>query len=448
MEKTERECEGTQEECDLMDGFILKGDIGWSVSKDEMRTVSGGYLVCAEGVSLGVFEELPKEYRGLPLRDLTGKLIVPGLTDLHIHAPQYEFRGTAMDLELIEWLDRQTFPAEVKYGDTEYAERAYAVFADQMKKSATTRACIFATRHSESTKILMDHMEATGIVSFVGKINMDRNAPEELREDSVSSAADTVAWLESVRGKYERTFPILTPRFIPSCTDELMRSLAEIRREYALPVQSHLSENSAEMKWVRQLHPDCRQYWETYAKYGLWNERTVMAHCVWSDSRERQAMKDAGVTVVHCADSNQNICSGVAPVRVMLDEGLKVALGSDIAGGDHLDFFDVTASAIRASKARRMMDGWETPFLTVAESWYLATSAGAAYFGEKPGFAVGNPLHAMVLADDTLPAARPLTPAERLERAVYRRQEGAVRAVWSAGKKIYTADEKGQRSKP
>ena len=95
-----------------------------------------------------------------------------------------------------------------------------------------------------------------------------------------------------------------------------------------------------------------------------------------------------------------------------------------------------------------MMDGWETPFLTVAESWYLATSAGAAYFGEKPGFAAGNPLHAMVLADDTLPAARPLTPAERLERAVYRRQEGAVRAVWSAGKKIYTADEKGQRSKP
>ena len=125
-----------------------------------------------------------------------------------------------------------------------------------------------------------------------------------------------------------------------------------------------------------------------------------------------------------------------------------MALGSDIAGGDHLDFFDVTASAIRASKARRMMDGWETPFLTVAESWYLATSAGAAYFGEKPGFAAGNPLHAMVLADDTLPAARPLTPAERLERAVYRRQEGAVRAVWSAGKKIYTADEKGQRSKP
>ena len=151
-------------------------------------------------------------------------------------------------------------------------------------------------------------------------------------------------------------------------------------------------------------------------------------------------MKDAGVTVVHCADSNQNICSGVAPVRVMLNEGLKVALGSDIAGGDHLDMFDVVASAIRASKARRVLDNWQTDFLTVSEGWYLGTSAGAVYFGEQPGFAPGNPLHAIVLADDTLPQPHPLTPAERLERCVYLRQNGAVRAVWSAGRKVYTAE--------
>ena len=123
--------------------------------------------------------------------------------------------------------------------------------------------------------------------------------------------------------------------------------------------------------------------------------------------------------------------------QIILDEGVKVALGSDIAGGDHLDLFDVTAAAIRASKARRMMDDWSTPFLTVAEGWYLATSAGEEFFGEQPGFAAGNSLHAIVLADDTLPQPRTLTPAERLERAVYRRQEGAVQAVWSAGRKIY-----------
>ena len=107
-----------------------------------------------------------------------------------------------------------------------------------------------------------------------------------------------------------------------------MAFLGKLAAERDLPVQSHLSENGAEMDWVRQLHPDCRQYWETYKKYGLWNDRTVMAHCVWSDARERQAMKDAGVTVVHCADSNQNLCSGVAPVRVMLDEGVRWLLAA------------------------------------------------------------------------------------------------------------------------
>lgn len=150
-------------------------------------------------------------------------------------------------------------------------------------------------------------------------------------------------------------------------------------------------------------------------------------------------MKDAGVTVVHSADSNQNIMSGVAPIRVMLNEGVKVALGSDIAGGDHLNMFDVTAASIRASKARRILDNWNTDFLTVAEGWYLATSAGSEFFGEKPGFAPGNPLHAIVLRDDDLITTRPLTAFERFERCVYRRQKDAVQAVWSAGRKIFEA---------
>ena len=386
---------------------ILKGNIVSAPSLGRLDVTENGYLIAENGVITGVYPVLPEQYAGAAVEDCGDALIVQSFADLHLHAPQYPMLGMGMDLPLLDWLNAYAFPTEARFADPDYARTVYRQLAQELAAHGTTRVCMFSSLHTDATLILMAELERAGITGYVGKVNMDRNA---------------------------------APGVLEETTEESMRE--------TLPVQSHLSENSAEMKWVRQLHPDCRQYWETYAKYGLWNERTVMAHCVWSDSRERQAMKDAGVTVVHCADSNQNICSGIAPVRVMLDEGLKVALGSDIAGGDHLDFFDVTASAIRASKARRMMDGWETPFLTVAESWYLATSAGAAYFGEKPGFAAGNPLHAMVLADDTLPAARPLTPAERLERAVYRRQEGAVRAVWSAGKKIYTADEKGQRSKP
>ena len=126
-----------------------------------------------------------------------------------------------------------------------------------MKNSATTRACIFATRHRQATEILMDLMEETGLVTYVGKINMDRSAPDELVEESADmSAFNTFGWINDIAGKYKRTKPILTPRFIPSCTDDLMDQLREIQRAYNLPVQSHLSENKGEIEWVRELRPD------------------------------------------------------------------------------------------------------------------------------------------------------------------------------------------------
>ena len=390
---------------------ILKGNIISAPSPGRLDVTENGYLIAENGVITGVYPVLPEQYAGAAVEDCGDALIVQSFADLHLHGAQYPMLGMGMDRPLLDWLNAYAFPTEARFADPDYARTVYRQLAQELAAHGTTRVCMFSSLHTDATLILMAELERAGITGYVGKVNMDRNAaPGVLEETTEESMRETLRWLDAC-GDFKNIRPMLTPRFTPSCTDELMAFLGRLAAERQLPVQSHLSENSAEMKWVRQLHPDCRQYWETYAKYGLWNERTVMAHCVWSDSRERQAMKDAGVTVVHCADSNQNICSGVAPVRVMLD-------------------------------------GWETPFLTVAESWYLATSAGAAYFGEKPGFAAGNPLHAMVLADDTLPAARPLTPAERLERAVYRRQEGAVRAVWSAGKKIYTADEKGQRSKP
>ena len=296
---------------------------------------------------------------------------------------------------------------------------------------------MFSSLHREATLILMEELENAGITGFVGKVNMDRNGGKNLQETTEESISDTLRWLEECK-KFKYTKPMITPRFTPSCTDELMEALGKIASEQNLPIQSHLSENTGEIAWVAELHPDCSQYWQTYKKYGLWNEKTLMAHCVWSDSRERQAMKDAGVTVVHCADSNQNLASGVAPVRQMLTEGLQVVLGSDIAGGDHISMFDVTAASIRASKARRILDNWQQDFLTVAEGWYLATSAAAVFFGEKPGFAPGNSLHAIVVKDDDLPCVRPLTPMERFERCIYRRQKDAIQAVFSAGRKIYS----------
>lgn len=422
-----------------MENYILKGNLCYSEDQNHIRLVPNGYLVCVDGRSAGMFETLPERYASLPVVDYGDRLIIPGLIDLHIHAPQFAFRGLGMDMELLDWLNTYTFPEESKYAEMEYAQRAYSQFAAHLRRSATTRAGVFATLHLPATEYLMRELERSGLVSYVGKVNMDRNGlPGVLEETSEASMRDTLRWLDRCQDTC-RIHPILTPRFTPSCTDKLMEFLGRLAAERGLPVQSHLSENRAEIQWVRELHPDCEQYWETYAKYGLWNDRTLMAHCVWSDEWERQAMKNAGVTVVHCPDSNLNLCSGTAPVRTMLTGGVRVALGSDIAGGDHLDMFDVTAAAIRASKIRRMTDPAVPAPLTVAEAWYLATSAGAEWFGEQPGFAPGNALHAMVLSDSALPHGKSLTPAQRLERAVYRRQPNALRAVYSAGRKVFEA---------
>ena len=234
-----------------------------------------------------------------------------------------------------------------------------------------------------------------------------------------------------------------TPVYTISCdsasatlrSDELMAWLGRIANERNLPVQSHLSENTSEIELVRSLHPDCAQYWETYHKYGLWKRDTLMAHCVHSDEREREAIKAHGVTVVHCADSNTNLSSGVAPIRTMLDEGIKVVLGSDIAGGAHLSMLNVIQMSIRASKIKRIESEWTIPFLSVAEGYYLGTTAGAAYFGAKPGFQKGDKLHAVVIDDREYPDTERLTLRERFDRAVYIAEPKDIVAVYAEGKR-------------
>lgn len=224
------------------------------------------------------------------------------MTDLHIHAPQYTFRGTGMDLELLEWLETNTFPEEAKYKDILYANEAYAKFAKNLKHSSTTRACVFGTIHRRSTLVLMDHLEKSGLVTMVGKVNMDRNSPDELREGTQESAEETVEWMKDVQHKkYKNTLPILTPRFIPSCTDELLDMLKMVQMRYQIPVQSHLSENLSEIEWVKELCPHAEFYGDAYDHFGLFgaDAPTVMAHCVYSTEEEIQRMKENGVYVAH-----------------------------------------------------------------------------------------------------------------------------------------------------
>lgn len=405
-----------------MKDFVLKGDICYSRSQTELAAVKDGYLVCTDGKSGGVYKELPEKYRELPMTDYSGKLIFPGLIDLHIHAPQFVYRGTAMDLELMPWLSQQTFPEEARYQEKAYAEKAYAVFAEQMRKSATARVSMFSTVHPQATKILMEQMEKSGLVSYVGKVNMDREAIPELQEkDFAESARATRAWLDDVAGKFARTYPILTPRFIPSCTDELMGELQKIQEEYGIPVQSHLSENPGEIAFVKELCPQARFYGDAYDRFGLFGgkAKTIMAHCVYSGEEETALIKENGVFVAHCPASNLNISSGIAPVRRYLEKGIKVGLGSDVAGGHTESIFRAMTDAIQVSKMYwRLVDDTCRP-LTFAEAFYMATLGGGEFFGKAGSFEHDFEFDAVVLDDSAVPMVREMSVKERMERAAY-----------------------------
>ena len=402
--------------------FALRGDLCWSRDPQHLNTLRDGWLICVDGQSAGVFRSLPEKYANLPVEDWSGHLVIPGLVDLHVHAPQYTFRGLGMDLELLDWLDRHAFPEETRYADLEYARKAYIRFVDDMKRGPNTRACVFATIHAPATLLLMDLLEKSGLVAMVGKVNMDRNSPDTLREASPEAAEETTRrWLEDAAGRYERVAPIITPRFTPSCTDDLMARLGRLRREFGVPVQSHLSENRGEVALVQELCPWSKFYGDAYDRFGLFggDHSCIMAHCVLSGSEEIALMKERGVYVAHCPQSNTNLASGIAPVRRYLDEGLNVGLGSDVAGGSTLSIFRAMADAIQVSKLRWRLQEQSLAPLTAPEAFWLGTAGGGAFFGRVGSFDPGYELDAVVLDDSRTAPVLPLAVEDRLERAIY-----------------------------
>ena len=426
--------------------FVIKGNICHTVNPTSLDLHENAWVVCVDGISRGVFDRLPEEYSALPLFDYSDKLVFPGMVDLHVHAPQYAFRGMCMDLELMDWLNRYTFPEEEKYEDLQYAEKAYGMFVRALKHGATTRSCIFATRHRYATELLMKLMEESGLVSYVGKVNMDREASEALTEESADiSAYTTFGWINATKDKFKNTKPILTPRFIPCCTDKLMEELREIQMAYGIPVQSHLSESPGEIDFVKFLRPNNPFYGDSYNEYDLFGKnddlntdvKTVMAHCVWSTDDEVELMRKNGVYVAHCPASNMNLTSGIAPIRKYMDLGLNIGLGSDVAGGHSDSIFRAITDAIQVSKMYFRLVNEKYKPLVFSEAFYLATKGGGSFFGRVGSFEEGYELDAIVMDDSVLPHPQSLNLAERMERAVYLGLDTKnIAAKFVAGRKI------------
>lgn len=418
--------------------LILKGNIVFAETDKELTTIEDGYVVSENGVTIDVYCHLPERYQYAPVKDYGNSLIIPGLVDMHLHAPQFATRGVGMDMELIPWLNKYIFSEEAKYSDIEYASSVYNAFCAALKSGATTRACVYATLHAPATDILMQMLDNSGLVTYVGKVNMDRNCPDNLSEETCDSLTDTKDWIQRAKDAYKNTKPIITPRFVPTCTGELMNELGKLAIRYKVPVQSHLSENKHEIDWVKKLHPDLDTYSHVYHNFGLFGQiPTIMAHCVHLSDSEMDLIRNCDVYVAHCPQSNTNLCSGIAPVRRMLDKGLRVGLGTDVAGGFSISIFRAMSDAVQVSKLYSVLvDESQTP-LTLPEAFYMATKGGGSFWGNVGSFEPGYEIDAVVIDDSDMNELTPLNLSQRLERAVHLSNNINIRAKYVRGKPLH-----------
>ena len=415
---------------------VYKAHIIYTKQRERFEVLENGYIAVDEGRVQGIAAQ--REDLGCPnaeVVDFGNKLLIPAMNDMHVHAPQFHNQGIAMDLELLPWLENYTFPEETKFSNIDYAERIYRRFVYQLWKMGTMRAVTFATIHTESTRRLMELFKQAGMGAYVGKVAMNRNCPEALQEPVEEAVSGMLSLIEAYNNPQDLVRPIITPRFIPSCTPELLRACADIAQRYNLPVQSHLSENLGEIELVRQLEPDSDGYGDAYMRYGLFGQTpTIMAHCVWSDEKERLLMKEQGVLVAHCPTSNLNVASGMAPIRTYLNDGINVGLGSDVSGGHDISIFRMMVYAIQISKMHYQRNH-ALPFLSLSEAFWMATKAGGTFFGKVGSFEKGYDFDALVIDDNTLHPDE-YTTLQRLGRFIYIGDDRQIAHRFCQGKEI------------
>lgn len=418
---------------------IYKANILFTKVKDKFDIIPNGYIAVENGKVVGVYERLPESLCGAPATDFGDKLLIPAMNDMHVHAPQYRNQGIAMDLELLPWLDNYTFPEESKYADTAYAKRMYKLFVRDLWRNGTMRTVAFATIHRESTRLLMQLFQKAGMGALVGKVDMDRNCPPTLTQTVADAVSDNEQLIAEFDKEDALVRPIITPRFIPSCTPEMLRACGELAKKHNLPVQSHLSENRGEIAWVKDLEPESSSYGDAYFRYGLFGQTpTIMAHCVWTEGEELELMRRLRVMVAHCPTSNLNLSSGMATVRNFLQAGVPVGLGSDISGGHQLSIFKMMVYAIEVSKMQYCRDKSKA-FLTLPEAFWIATKSAGSFFGKVGSFENDYEFDALVIDDSELNHDN-YSLQHRLERFIYIGDDRHIVHRFCRGKEITLSD--------
>lgn len=343
---------------------------------DGLLDIPSGAVAHTDGTILDVgdVQDVLARYPGALVEDHGDRFIVPGFVDAHVHYPQIGMIASP-GLELLDWLERFTFPAEARFADDIHADRVADFFTDQLVDNGVTTACVYATVHPGSAEALFRQAQRKNLRIITGKVCMDRNAPDDLLDTPSSAVEDSVALLERWHGVGRLEYAI-TPRFAPTSSDAQLTALGELAASYPdVVVQTHLSENTAEIEQVRSLFPGTRDYTDVYDRAGLVRRRSVFGHGVHLSDRELRRLGQVEASVAHCPTSNFFLGSGMFGVaRAQAVMGLRVGLGSDVGAGTSLSSLVTLGSAYQAS---RMLGA---P-LDVGRLLRLATLGGAEALG-------------------------------------------------------------------
>ena len=415
--------------------LLIHADIVYSEDREHLAVHPDSYIAAENGVVKGIWPKIPEEYRNVPLTDHGDAVLIPAFSDLHVHAPQYPNRGIETDLLLEDWLAGCTFPMEARYADPEFAKLAYDAFIDDMIANGTMHACVYGTIHDEATSYLIEKMDKKGIRGFVGKVNMDRNAQEDLLEDAGRALAGTEAFLEKYSGN-KNTKPILTPRFAPTCTRELINGLGKLGRKYGTGMQTHLVESIWEAEQAGILFPECSCDSEIYERAGLMDNGPVIgAHFIFPDEEDIRILQKHGAYAAHCPDATISVIAGIMQTGALLDRGLKIGLGSDLSAGHHIGVYTQAGRAVQLSKLKQFYEPEGNRKITFPEAFWMATKQSGEFFGGTGSLEPGSLFDALVI-DGLSDEARKLTPEQIVERFCYIGTKENIRARYLNGEEF------------
>lgn len=383
--------------------------------------------------------------------------LVPGMVDLHIHAPQFPQLGKALDVPLEVWLNRYTFPLEARYSDLSFAQEVYGALVPTLLANGTTTAVYFGTVHREATEVLVAECLAGGQRAVVGKVAMDHpeGCPDYYRDDSAAAALEeTAQFIENVRNHPANGDSLVlaaaTPRFVPSCTDDLLAGLGTLAAKTGCLVQTHCSESD----WAHQYGMDRygRSDTMTYEAFGLLRRGTVLAHSNFIDEADMALVASRGAAVAHCPRSNVFFANAVFPTREALAAGVNVGLGTDISGGPSPSLFDSAATAVGVSRVREdgvdsardaATRGVPNSRITFAESFWMATAGGGRALGLPIGlFDPGFKFDAVEVRTAANLAWWPGfdTPEDVVQKIIHNAAPANIASVWVDGRLVVSSN--------